>query len=96
MIADQRPVFGPWPEALFGSESVDPASLPEAVQDPDEVERVDDFLTTIAEIEELTGLDCSRAWFQTASAEIFKTLDMQGSCFAAPLGRAGVLDIWSI
>jgi endonuclease G, mitochondrial len=57
MIADQRPVFGPWPEALFGSESVDPVSLPEAFQDPDEVERVDDFLTTIAEIEQLTDLD---------------------------------------
>lgn len=61
MIADQRPVFGPWPEALFGSEAVDPASFPEAFEDPDEVERVDDFLTTIAEIERLTDLDFGNA-----------------------------------
>jgi endonuclease G, mitochondrial len=61
MIADQRPVFGPWPEALFGPEAIDLTGLPEAFQDADELDRVDDFLTTIAEIEELTDLDFGKA-----------------------------------
>lgn len=61
MIADQRPVFGPWPEALFDAEQVDPVNFPEAFQDEDELERVDDFLTTIAEISRLTGLDFGEA-----------------------------------
>ena len=61
MIADQRPVFGPWPEALFGSESIDLTGVPEAFQDPDELDRVDDFLTTVEHIVELTDLDFGKA-----------------------------------
>ena len=61
MIADQRPVFGPWPEALFGAESVDLTAIPEAFGDPDELERVDDFLTTISEVERVTDLDFGAA-----------------------------------
>lgn len=56
MIADQRAVISVWPEALF-SGADDALSGDEAFQDPDELARVDDFLTTIARIETLTGLD---------------------------------------
>lgn len=57
MIADQRPVFDVWPEALVsGKKSVESLRM-EAFQDPDELERVDDFLTTIEAIEEATGLN---------------------------------------
>jgi endonuclease G, mitochondrial len=58
MIADQSKVLKVWPEALFtsGGESIEALGA-EAFQDPDELERVDDFLTTIAEVESLTGLD---------------------------------------
>ncbi|MFC4313351.1 DNA/RNA non-specific endonuclease [Steroidobacter flavus] len=53
MIADQRPVISVWPETL--GESVDLGQ--EAFGDPDEIEKVDDFLTTVAEIENLTKLN---------------------------------------
>lgn len=58
MVADQSKVLKVWPEALFasGGESIEALGA-EAFQDPDELERVDDFLTTIAEVESLTGLD---------------------------------------
>ncbi len=55
MIADQRPVFSAWPEALF-SEKEPLADAAEAFQDPDELEKVEDFLSTVKEVEELTGL----------------------------------------
>lgn len=57
MIADQRPVIDVWPEALISGEAL-PESLPsEAFQDPDELSRVDDFLTTVEAVEADTGLD---------------------------------------
>jgi endonuclease G len=49
MIADQRPVIDAWPESV--GEGL------EAYGDPDELSRVEDFLTTVAEVEELTKLD---------------------------------------
>lgn len=62
MIADQSKVFGPWPEALFESGGAVSESLgPEAFQDTDEIERVDDFLTTITAIENATDLDFGEA-----------------------------------
>lgn len=55
MIADQRPVMKVWPEALFtGAESLSEA---EAFMDASELEGVEDFLSTVAEIEGQTGLD---------------------------------------
>jgi endonuclease G len=49
MLADQRPVITVWPEALG-------ENLAEAFGDPDELEKVEDFLTSVREIEKLTGL----------------------------------------
>ena len=57
MIADQSKVFDVWPEALFGEGSEAAALGEEAFQDEDELERVDDFLTTIEAIEAATKLD---------------------------------------
>jgi endonuclease G len=61
MIADQRPVIRVFPEALFeleAGETLDVRAFgPEAFQDPDELDKVDDFLTTIDAIETATGLD---------------------------------------
>ena len=45
-----------WPEALFGE-----AAPAEAFLDPAELGRVQDFLTTVAEAERLTGLDLGAA-----------------------------------
>ena len=56
MIADQRPVLKVWPEALF-SEDPESVALAEAFMDPDELDGVEDFLTTIAKVEGETGLD---------------------------------------
>lgn len=54
MIADQGPVIETWPEALFeGGE----AAAAEAFMDADELDKVEDFLSTIAEIEKATKLD---------------------------------------
>jgi endonuclease G len=62
MIADQSKVFDVWPEALFEAEAVDPTALGlEAFQDEDEIDRVDDFLTTIEAIEAATNLDFGEA-----------------------------------
>jgi endonuclease G len=55
MIADQAKVYSAWPEAIF-SEAVSVAES-EAFQEPDELEKVADFLTTVAEVEKLTGVD---------------------------------------
>jgi len=57
MIADQSKVIDVWPEALF-AEGAEAQSLGgEAFQEPDELDRVDDFLTTIEELEAVTDLD---------------------------------------
>ena len=56
MIADQRPVIDRWPEALFG-EGEESLDLAEAFMDDDELDQVRDFLSTIAAIEDVTGLD---------------------------------------
>lgn len=61
MIADQSKVFDVWPEALFDEGSEADRLGEEAFQDEDELDRVDDFLTTIAAIETATGLDFGTA-----------------------------------
>lgn len=58
MLADQRPVIEVWPEALFAGESLDAA---ERFGEPDELAKIGDFLTTIAEVEQLTGLDFGKS-----------------------------------
>jgi endonuclease G len=58
MIADQRPVIDVWPEALFSSREESGEALgAEAFGDADELERVQDFLSTIEAVEAATGLD---------------------------------------
>lgn len=55
MIADQSQVIDVWPEALFTSgESLGDS---EAYMDEDELDKVRDFLSTIAAVEEATSLD---------------------------------------
>lgn len=56
MIADQSRVFKEWPEALFegAGESL---GEEEAFMDEAELDKVEDFLSTIREIEKLTELD---------------------------------------
>lgn len=49
MIADQSKVIDVWPESLNGGE--------EAFGDADELEKVEDFITTVADIEDKTRLD---------------------------------------
>ena len=62
MIADQGKVFDAWPEALFTGEARESVrSREEAFQDANELARVDDFLTTIEDIEEKTRLDFGNA-----------------------------------
>lgn len=56
MIADQSRVIDRWPEALRG-EGAESLSEAEAFMDADELKRVEDFLSTIAEVETATGLD---------------------------------------
>ena len=51
LLADQRPVIKVMPEAIGA----------EAFGDEEELARVSEFLSTVKEIEELTGLDFSRA-----------------------------------
>lgn len=51
LLVDQSKVFREWPEASLG----------EAFLDPAELARVDDFLSTVAELERLTGLDFGAA-----------------------------------
>ena len=48
MIANQKKVIEVWPEALDGREEFGA---------PDELDKVEDFLTTVADIEKATGLD---------------------------------------
>lgn len=55
MIVDQRKVIEVWPEALLaGSEALTDA---EAYMDEDELDKVGDFLSTVAAVEKATGLD---------------------------------------
>ncbi|WP_309642800.1 DNA/RNA non-specific endonuclease [Phenylobacterium sp.] len=56
MIADQTKVIEVWPEAL-GSEAIGGLNEAEAFQAPGELDKVDDFLTTVTEVERLTNLD---------------------------------------
>ncbi|MBC8128838.1 MAG: DNA/RNA non-specific endonuclease [Rhizobiaceae bacterium] len=53
LVADQRPLIETMPEAML----LDPDRGAEAFGDPDELARVSEFLSTVAEIEALTGLD---------------------------------------
>lgn len=55
LLVDQRPVISVWPESL-GAEGVqvEPA---EAFGDADELDKVQDFLSTVEEVEQLTRLD---------------------------------------
>lgn len=55
MIADQSQVIDVWPEALFTSE--ESLSVAEAYMDEDELDKVRDFLSTIAAVEKATSLD---------------------------------------
>ena len=56
MTADQTLVYDAWPEAIWNDDP-DIASRPEAFQDDNELNKVRDFLSSIAEIEKLTDLD---------------------------------------
>ena len=56
MIADQTLVYDAWPEAIWADDP-DIALRPEAFQDEDELDKVRDFLSSIAEIDGLTHLD---------------------------------------
>ena len=58
MIADQSKVIEVWPEALFAGESLAEA---EAFMDESELDQVEDFLATVARIEELTKIDFGEA-----------------------------------
>jgi endonuclease G len=56
MIADQRPVISVWPESL-GEEALFETQQAEAFGDPGELDRVEDFLSTVTAVEAATGLD---------------------------------------
>ncbi len=56
MIADQSQVIEVWPEALFGDGEAGLAAS-EAFADPAELDKVRDFLSTVAAVEAATGLD---------------------------------------
>lgn len=60
MIADQRPVLKVWPEALF-AEAREAIAEKEAFMDPGELDKVEDFLTTVTNVEAETGLDFGEA-----------------------------------
>ena len=55
LLVDQRPVIHVWPEAIT-AEALE-LTEEEAFGDPDELLKVKDFLSTVAEIESLTKLD---------------------------------------
>ncbi|MEZ6132870.1 MAG: DNA/RNA non-specific endonuclease [Planctomycetaceae bacterium] len=57
LLLDQRPVIEVWPETMGQSESLGA----EAFGDSDEISSVEDFLSTITEIEQLTKLDFGKA-----------------------------------
>lgn len=95
MIADQRPVIHVWPEALFhvdGGEAIGETIRKlgaEAFQDEDELERVEDFLTTIARIESVTGLDFGAA-VRNADIRAGESIDYRPETLGdVPLNPAG-------
>ncbi|WP_182911863.1 DNA/RNA non-specific endonuclease [Sphingomonas cavernae] len=59
MIADQSQVIEVWPEALFSAGEALDAS--EAYMDEDELDKVGDFLSTVAAVEAATNLDFGKA-----------------------------------
>lgn len=59
MIADQSRVMDVWPESL--QESAEAVTEAEAYMDIDELKLVDDFLSTVAAVEQATGLDFGEA-----------------------------------
>ena len=56
LLVDQSQVFDAWPEAFGTQEFLDTANEAEAFLDASELSRVQDFLSTIEEIEDLTEL----------------------------------------
>lgn len=76
MIADQRPVLKVWPEALF-AEDREAITAAEAFMDPGELDKVEDFLTTITKVEAETGLDFGEAVREAdvRSGETLKKVD---------------------
>ncbi|MEL6362031.1 MAG: DNA/RNA non-specific endonuclease [Pseudomonadota bacterium] len=61
LIVDQRQVFDAWPENFGSPEFAATATEAEAFLDEDELDRVQDFLSTVAEVEALTTLDFGEA-----------------------------------
>ncbi len=61
LIVDQSQVFDAWPESFGSQEFLDTATEAEAFLDADELSRVQDFLSTIEEIEDITELDFGTA-----------------------------------
>lgn len=57
LIVDQTPVIEVWPEALGDPDGPKLADASEAFQEPGELDRVADFLSTVEEVERLTDLD---------------------------------------
>ncbi|WCK21766.1 hypothetical protein [Agrobacterium tumefaciens] len=55
MIADQGPVIEAWPEALLSGQEA--LTEGEAYMDANELNKVEDFLSTVAAVERATGLD---------------------------------------
>ena len=91
MIADQSKVLKVWPESLFSSL----ATLgSEAFQDPDELEKVDDFLTTIADVESLTGFDFGDAVRDAdirSGSEALRPVDVAAAAHVIEFGNASEL-----
>lgn len=61
LIVDQMQVIEVWPDAINAEAWPDGLDHSEAFQDPDEMERVTDFLSTVEEVERLTNLDFGAA-----------------------------------
>lgn len=61
LLVDQSQVFDTWPESFGSQEFLDSATEAEAFLDANELSRVQDFLSTIEEIEDLTELDFGTA-----------------------------------
>ncbi|MGE0238900.1 MAG: DNA/RNA non-specific endonuclease, partial [Parvibaculaceae bacterium] len=85
LIADQRPVIEVMPEAIEGR--------PEAYGDEKELARVSEFLTTVKEIEDLTGLDFGKAVRQAdiragSKAQPVQTLEPEDLTRRRPRPRA--------
>ncbi|MCG8604230.1 DNA/RNA non-specific endonuclease [bacterium] len=57
LIVDQSKVYDTWPENIGTPEFLASAGEAEAFQDPDELARVSDFLSTVEEVEKATELD---------------------------------------